>query len=88
MTLDLKGKSLYEELEMYLNHIKVADVDTVLNEFKDLESPVALDLSLNRVYWEYIQNKHWMRPDKYKNSNNVPCIGVRATVNPYYKKKW
>ena len=36
VTLDLKGKSLYEELELYLKHIKIQDVDTVLNEFKDL----------------------------------------------------
>ena len=27
-----------------------------------------------------------MRPDKYKNSNNVPCIGVRATDNPYFRR--
>ena len=47
---------------------------------------MALDLSLNRVYWEYIQNKHWMRPDKYRNSNSVPCIGVRATDNPYFRR--
>ena len=47
---------------------------------------MALDLSLNRVYWEYIQNKHWMRPDKYRNSNSVPCIGVRAIDNPYFRR--
>jgi len=27
-----------------------------------------------------------MRPDKYKNSNNVPCIGVRAIDNPYFRR--
>ena len=35
-TLDLKGKSVYEELEIYLNHIKVADPETVLNEYRSL----------------------------------------------------
>jgi DNA repair exonuclease SbcCD nuclease subunit len=35
-TLDLKNKTIYEELEIYLNHIKVADVNTVMNEFKRL----------------------------------------------------
>ena len=36
VTLDLKNKTIYEELEVYLNHIKVADVDKVLKEFKSL----------------------------------------------------
>jgi len=36
-TLDLKNKTIYEELEIYLNHIKVADVDKVLSEFKALD---------------------------------------------------
>ena len=35
-TLDLKGKSTYEELEIYLNHIKVADVEAVLNEYRSI----------------------------------------------------
>ena len=35
-TLDLKNKSIYEELEIYLSHIKVADTKTVLDEFKKL----------------------------------------------------
>jgi hypothetical protein len=35
-TLDLKNKTIYEELEIYLNHIKVADVNTVMEEFKQL----------------------------------------------------
>lgn len=35
-TLDLKNKTLHEELEIYLNHIKVSDVRTVLEEFKEL----------------------------------------------------
>ena len=37
VTLDLKNKTIYEELEIYLNHIKVADVTTVLDEFKSLD---------------------------------------------------
>ena len=35
-TLDLKNKTLHEELEIYLNYIKVSDVDSVINEFKSL----------------------------------------------------
>lgn len=35
-TLDLKNKTLFEELEIYLNHIKVSDVQGTLNEFKKL----------------------------------------------------
>jgi DNA repair exonuclease SbcCD nuclease subunit len=35
-TLDLKNKSLIEELEIYLQHIKVAESDLVLQEFKAL----------------------------------------------------
>lgn len=35
-TLDLKNKTLYEELEMYLNYIKVSDVETTLSEFRKL----------------------------------------------------
>ena len=35
-TLDLKGKSTYEELEIYLNHIKVADVEAVMNEYRSI----------------------------------------------------
>ena len=35
-TLDLKNKSIHEELEIYLNHIKVADTDKVLTEFKTI----------------------------------------------------
>jgi hypothetical protein len=36
-TLDLKNKTIYEELEIYLNHIKVADTGQVMNEFKSLD---------------------------------------------------
>jgi DNA repair exonuclease SbcCD nuclease subunit len=35
-TLDLKGKTTYEELEIYLNHIKVADIDAVMNEYRSI----------------------------------------------------
>lgn len=35
-TLDLKGKTTYEELEIYLNYIKVADVEAVLNEYRSI----------------------------------------------------
>lgn len=35
-TLDLKNKSLYEELEIYLNYVKVADITGPLDEFKKL----------------------------------------------------
>lgn len=46
-----------------------------------------IDLSLNRVYWEYVQNRSYLRPElNYLCSSLVPCIGVRATV-PIYKKR-
>jgi hypothetical protein len=35
-TLDLKGKTIYEELEIYLKHIKVADIETVMNEYRSI----------------------------------------------------
>jgi len=35
-TLDLKNKSISEELELYLQHIKVANVDAVVSVFKGL----------------------------------------------------
>jgi DNA repair exonuclease SbcCD nuclease subunit len=35
-TLDLKDKSLYEELEIYLQYIKVAEAESVLAQFKAL----------------------------------------------------
>jgi DNA repair exonuclease SbcCD nuclease subunit len=35
-TLDLKDKTLYEELEIYLNYIKVSEQQIVLDEFKAL----------------------------------------------------
>lgn len=46
-----------------------------------------IDLSLNRVYWEYVQNKSWRRPvNGYLGSSQVPSIGVRVTVPPYKRK--
>ena len=46
-----------------------------------------IDLSLNRVYWEYTQNKSYLRPNKgYKCSNIVPSIGAKVTV-PEYRKR-
>jgi hypothetical protein len=46
-----------------------------------------IDLSLNRVYWEYIQNNSYLRPETgYWCSNTVPSMGVRVTV-PEYKKR-
>ena len=46
-----------------------------------------IDLSLNRVYWEYIQNRTWSRPSsEYLGSSQVPSIGARITVPPYKKK--
>jgi DNA repair exonuclease SbcCD nuclease subunit len=35
-TLDLKNKTIYEELEIWLQHVKIADKESVLNEFKKL----------------------------------------------------
>ena len=34
--LDLKNKSLYEELELYLNFIKLKNIEEVLKDYKDL----------------------------------------------------
>ena len=46
-----------------------------------------IDLSLNRVYWEYVQNKSYLRPkNEYLCSSLIPCLGVRATV-PVYKRR-
>ena len=46
-----------------------------------------IDLSLNRVYWEYIQSKTWERPEfSYLCSSMLPSIGVRCTV-PEYKRR-
>ena len=46
-----------------------------------------IDLSLNRVYWEYLQNKSYLRPKEgYLCNNTIPSIGVRVTV-PEYKRR-
>ena len=46
-----------------------------------------IDLSLNRVYWEYVQNKTYLRPKyDYLCSSLIPCLGVRATV-PIFKRR-
>jgi len=46
-----------------------------------------IDLSLNRIYWEYVQNRTWSRPSsEYLGSSQVPSIGARVTVPPYKKK--
>ena len=34
--LDLKNKSTFEELELYLDYIKIKDKTAVLSEFKEL----------------------------------------------------
>jgi len=47
---------------------------------------MTLDLSLNRVYWEYVQNRSWMRPDRYQTSQPCPSIGVRCTTPVYYRR--
>ena len=47
---------------------------------------MSLDLSLNRVYWEYVQNRSWMRPDKYETSQVCPSLGVRCTAPMYYRR--
>ena len=39
--LDLKNKSIYEELELYLEHIQVKNVKKIITEFKNL----------NLAYW-------------------------------------
>ena len=46
-----------------------------------------IDLSLNRVYWEYIQNGSYLRPaNNYLCSSLIPCLGVKANV-PIYKRR-
>ena len=40
-----------------------------------------LDLSLNRVYWEYLQTGTHMRPDHgYWGDEYIPTLGVRASI--------
>jgi len=46
-----------------------------------------IDLNLNRVYWEYRQNRNFLRPNKgYKGSQLVPSIGARVTCDIYSKR--
>ena len=46
-----------------------------------------IDLSLNRVYWEYPQTGNHLRPlNGYIGNSTVPSIGVRVTV-PEYKQR-
>jgi len=46
-----------------------------------------IDLSLNRVYWEYTQNNSYLRPKTgYMCSSTIPSMGVRVTV-PEYKRR-
>jgi hypothetical protein len=40
-----------------------------------------IDLSLNRVYWEYVQTNSYLRPaHKYICSPHIPSLGARATI--------
>ena len=46
-----------------------------------------IDLSLNRVYWEYVQNSSYLRPkNNYLCSSTIPSIGVRATPKLYKRR--
>ena len=46
-----------------------------------------IDLSLNRVYWEYVQNKSYLRPKYgYLCNSLIPSLGVRVSV-PMYKRR-
>ena len=46
-----------------------------------------IDLSLNRVYWEYIQNNSYLRPNQsYICSAFMPSLGCKVTV-PEYKRR-
>lgn len=48
---------------------------------------MSIDLSLNRVYWQYIQNKSWSRPQNdYLCANSIPSLGVRVTVPEYHRR--
>ncbi len=45
-----------------------------------------VDLSLNRVYWEYLQTKNYMRPRiGYWGDEYVSTLGSRVTCPPYTK---
>jgi hypothetical protein len=44
-------------------------------------------LRLNRVYWEYVQNNSYLRPEKnYLCSNLIPSIGVRVSAETFYEQ--
>ena len=46
-----------------------------------------IDLSLNRVYWEYLQNKSYLRPEfDYQCSGIMPSMGCRITA-PEYRRR-
>ena len=46
-----------------------------------------IDLSLNRVYWEYTQNKTYLRPEyDYQCSGIMPSMGCRVTA-PEYRRR-
>ena len=46
-----------------------------------------IDLSLNRVYWEYTQNKTYLRPERYYQCcDTIPSMGCRVAV-PEYKRR-
>lgn len=46
-----------------------------------------IDLSLNRVYWEYVQNNNYIRPESnYLCSSMIPSLGVRATPKVYKRR--
>jgi len=35
-----------------------------------------IDLSLNRVYWEYTQNKTYLRPERYYQCSDLYLVWV------------
>lgn len=46
-----------------------------------------IDLSLNRVYWQYLQTGTYMRPDTgYIGDERLPFLGVTVTCPPYRRK--
>ena len=45
-----------------------------------------LDLSLNRVYWKYLQTGTFMRPEHgYWGDEYIPMLGSTVTCSPYTK---
>ena len=46
-----------------------------------------IDLNLNRTYWQYRQNRSFLRPDKgYKGNEHIPSIGARITCDLYSRR--